>query len=100
MRATLSLIWKEYREQRWFLLVALAIFCGFPLIEATGRYLRPPLSPPGLPATKPEFYSDAATGMVLALGGVLAIFVAIGTTTRDLRDELHAFWRSRPVGVA
>jgi hypothetical protein len=99
MRATVSLLWKEYREQRWFLFAALAVFCGFPLIEATGRYMRPPIAPPGMPAIKPEFYSDAATGVVLAFGGLLACFVAIGSTTRDLREELHIFWRSRPVGV-
>src|SRR5688500_10154997 len=100
MRSTISLLWKEYREQRWFLIAALVIFCGFPLIEATGRYLRPPAAQPGLPAPRAEFYSDSAVAMVLGLGGVLAIFVAIGSTTRDLRDELHVFWRSRPVGVA
>ena len=100
MRATFSLLWKEYREQRWFLLAALVIFCGFPLIEATGRYLRPPTATtPGFPAPEPEFYSDSALGLVLGLGGVLAIFVGVGCTTRDLRDELHVFWRSRPVGV-
>ncbi|MDQ3039195.1 MAG: hypothetical protein M3R16_05265 [Pseudomonadota bacterium] len=92
MRSTLSLIWKEYREQRWFLIAALAIFCGFPLIEATGRYYRPPRMPP-------EFYSDSAPGLVFGLGALLAIFVAIGSTTRDLRDELHVFWRSRPIGI-
>ena len=97
---SVSLLWKEYREQRWFLIAALVIFCGFPLIEATGRYLRPPAAQLGLPAPRPEFYSDSAVGLVLGLGAVLAIFVAIGSTTRDLRDELHVFWRSRPVGVA
>jgi len=49
---------------------------------------------------KPEFYSDSAAGIVLGCGALLAIFVAIGSTTRDLRDELHVFWRSRPIGVA
>ncbi len=93
MRSTFSLVWKEYREQRWFLIAALAIFCGFPVIEATGRYYRPMSTMP------PEFYSDAAPALVFLLGALLAIFVAIGSTTRDLRDELHLFWRSRPIGI-
>ncbi|MGB7160181.1 MAG: hypothetical protein WBD40_19090 [Tepidisphaeraceae bacterium] len=102
MRSTISLIWKEYREQRWFLIAALAIFCGFPLIEATARYVHPPTAHTGTGTivAKPEFYSDSAAGMVLGCGALLAIFVAIGSTTRDLRDELHVFWRSRPIGVA
>jgi hypothetical protein len=99
MRGMLSLFWKEYRELRWFLIVALVVFFGFPLIEASGRYWRPPTALLGQPAIKPEFYSDAATGIVLGFGGLLACFVAIGSTTRDLRDELHVFWRSRPVSV-
>ncbi|HEV2295850.1 MAG TPA: hypothetical protein VGR35_18535 [Tepidisphaeraceae bacterium] len=99
MRALLSLIWKEYREQRWFLIAALVIFCGFPLLEATGRYFQPPkqYTTAGVLPGKPEFYYDSAGGLVIGLGGLLAIFVAIGSTTRDLRDELHVFWRSRPV---
>jgi hypothetical protein len=96
IRPSLSLIWKEYREQRWFLLAALAIFLGFPLIEAAARFN----NAPGMRTMlQPEFYSDSAVGLVLGFGGLLAIFVGVGSTTRDLRDELHVFWRSRPIGV-
>jgi hypothetical protein len=33
------------------------------------------------------------------LGGVYAILLAVGAVCRDLRPEVHTFWRSRPVGV-
>jgi hypothetical protein len=37
--------------------------------------------------------------MVPSLGGVFAIFVAVGATSRDLKDKLACFWQSRPVGI-
>ncbi|MHC4625331.1 MAG: hypothetical protein ACYS4W_15670 [Planctomycetota bacterium] len=37
--------------------------------------------------------------MVPSLGGVFAIFVAVGATGRDLKDKLACFWQSRPVGI-
>jgi hypothetical protein len=36
---------------------------------------------------------------VIPLGGVLAIFVAVGETCRDFDGHIADFWRSRPVGI-
>ncbi|MHC4239382.1 MAG: hypothetical protein ACYSUC_06450 [Planctomycetota bacterium] len=88
MRSCMALIWKEWREVRWFLFVGLAIFLGFPLLEASRVYLR-----------GHTFCSDIPDGMVPSLGGVFAIFVAVGATSRDLKDKLACFWQSRPVGI-
>jgi hypothetical protein len=84
----MALIWKEWREVRWFLFAGLAIFLGFPLLEASQVYLR-----------GHAFCSNIPEGMVPSLGGVFAIFVAVGATSRDLKDKLACFWQSRPVGI-
>ncbi|MHC4622005.1 MAG: hypothetical protein ACYTEQ_30055, partial [Planctomycetota bacterium] len=88
MRSCMALMWKEWREVRWFLLAGLAIFLGFPLLEASQVYLR-----------GHAFCSNIPEGMVPSLGGVFAIFVAVGVTSRDLKDKLACFWQSRPVGI-
>ncbi len=85
MRQITALIWKEAREQRWILLAAVAIFFGFPLIMATFSYYR--VRDGG------RFYSEDGLGLVLAFGGLLAIFLALGATCRDLTNPLHDFWR-------
>jgi hypothetical protein len=84
----MALMWKEWREVRWFLFAGLAIFLGFPLLEAAWTYQR-----------GHGFCSNLPEGMVPSLGGVFAIFVAVGATSRDLKDKLACFWQSCPVGI-
>lgn len=88
MTATISLIWKEYREIRFLSLCTLAFFVGFPILEGLHRVLR----------SRP-FGSDMGSGLVLGLGAVYALLVAIATTCTDLSHPLDRFWRSRPVPV-
>ncbi len=88
MRACLALVWKEWREVRWFLIAGLGVFVAFPLIEATFHYCR------GY-----GFRSDMGNAIAPAFGGVFAIFVAVGLTCQDLRDKLTVFWQSRPISI-
>ncbi|HEY1686022.1 MAG TPA: hypothetical protein VGG19_14750 [Tepidisphaeraceae bacterium] len=87
MNVNAILLWKEWRETRVFLLIALGIFVVLPLIgslENLAQY------------THHHIEIEAST-FVYPLGGVLAVFVAVGSTCRDLRPRREDFWRSRPV---
>jgi len=89
MRSGIALLWKEWREIRWFLVVGAAIFIGWPLLEAVGNY-----------RLGRGFYSaDMPEGMAFFLGGPFAILVAVGVTCRDLKEEIMCFWQSRPVSI-
>ncbi|MHC4179780.1 MAG: hypothetical protein ACYSWU_19905 [Planctomycetota bacterium] len=89
MRHLAALIWKEYREQRWFFVMAAVFFLGLPLLNATLEYYNHQGRDP--------FYPDNGDTMALLFGGLLAVFLATGATCRDLRENLQAFWRSRPI---
>jgi len=88
MRQTTALIWKEYREHRWFLVAAGGLAFGLPLLITVLTWL----------VHGSFYYSDTSEVMVLCGGGMLAVILAIGATCRDLRENLHAFWASRPIG--
>jgi hypothetical protein len=88
MRSNKALLWKEWREVRWFLIAGVAIFVGWPLLEALANY-----------RFRQSFSSGAPEGMVLLFGGAFAIFVAVGVTCRDLREAIACFWQSRPVAI-
>ena len=81
-----AIAWKEWHESRAFFFLALAVFIGLPLIgglEYAIAYHRA--------------FSTSASPWVVFFGGVLAIFVGVGTTCRDFHGRLDDFWRSRPV---
>jgi len=83
-----ALVWKEWREVRAFLWIALGVFIGLPIaggLEAIAQYSH-------------RFEISAST-WVLPFGGVLAVFVAVGATCRDFSGHLEDFWRSQPVGI-
>jgi hypothetical protein len=88
MRSGAALLWKEWREVRWFLIVGAAIFIGWPLIDAVSRY-----------RLWEKFYSDMPAGMALLFGGFFGILVAVGATCRDLSENIACFWQSRPVAI-
>ena len=90
MRQLVALAWKEWHEVRIYLWIALGVFIGLPLIgvleamyQHTGHHFEIEISP-----------------WVIIFGGVLAVFVAVGATCRDLSGRLEDFWRSRPLNVA
>jgi hypothetical protein len=83
-----SLAWKEWHEARTYLWIGLGVFLGLPIvagIEAMWQYSRR--------------FEVASTPWVLMFGGILVVFVAVGTTCRDLNGRVEEFWRSRPVGI-
>jgi hypothetical protein len=89
MKSGAALLWKEWREIRWFLVAGAAIFIGWPLLEAVGNY-----------RLGRGFYSaDMPEAIALLLGGPFAILVAVGVTCRDLKEEIMCFWQSRPVSI-
>ncbi|NLE61957.1 MAG: ABC transporter permease [Planctomycetes bacterium] len=45
-------------------------------------------------------WTETPEGIVLSLGGLLAIIVGVGATCRDLAPRLQSFWQSRPVGLS
>lgn len=87
MTRTTALVWKEYRETHWFLWAGLSLFIAPMLLELGINYSRGHLS------------TDSGEGMVLGLGGLLAVLLAVAVTARDLHDSLETFWRSRPIGT-
>jgi hypothetical protein len=88
MKATAALMWKEWRQVRWFLFGGILIFFGVPMMEAVWSY-----------RLGRGFKTNTPEGIVLGLGGVLAIFVAVGLTCQDLKRGVGYFWQSRPVRV-
>jgi hypothetical protein len=84
-----SLGWKEWNEVRVYLWIAMGVFVGLPVIggfeEVIFQHFRQ--------------FEIFASPWVVAFGGVLAIFVAVGATCRDLSGPVEDFWRSRPVGI-
>jgi hypothetical protein len=88
MTRTKALFWKEWYEVRGFFVVALFVFLGLPLIGAAEDLV-----------ARQRFELSAAM-WVFALGGLLAVFIGVGTVVRDLNGKLEEFWRSRPVSVS
>ncbi len=88
MKATAALMWKEWRQVRWFFFVGVLIFLGAPMAEALNHY-----------GHHQELRTSMPEGIVPAFGGVLAIFVAVGLTCQDLKQGVAYFWQSRPVRV-
>jgi hypothetical protein len=89
MKSGGALLWKEWREIRWFLVAGVVIFTGWPLLEAMGHY-----------RLGEGFYStDMPEVMAFLLGGPFAILVAVGVTCRDLKEDIACFWQSRPVSI-
>jgi hypothetical protein len=88
MNALASLAWKEWREARAFLWIALGTFVVLPVIGGIEELFQ-----------SPARFEISAYPWVLTFGGVLAVFVAVGATCRDFSGHLEDFWRSRPVSV-
>ncbi len=105
MTPTKVLAWKEWQEQRWFMLAGVTLISVVPLIIAAIIVLIQYIF--GYPQGYQEslFFRlwhtlrNVGPGFVLSLGGAFAIFLAVGITSRDLHDPLAFFWRSRPIGV-
>jgi len=89
MKASTSLFWKEWRETRIYLWISLGVFLGLPMIGGIEAAIQ----------HQSRQFEILVSPWVVILGGVLAIFVAVGATCRDLHSRLEDFWRSRPVGV-
>ncbi|MFI5378149.1 MAG: hypothetical protein ACHRHE_02475 [Tepidisphaerales bacterium] len=88
MKPSTALLWKECRELRWFLITGLGIFLILPLIGSIeGHWMHN------------QRLGLETTPWVVMFAGVLAVFIAVGSTCRDLSDRLMVFWRSRPISV-
>ncbi|UCG56432.1 MAG: hypothetical protein JSU70_16410 [Phycisphaerales bacterium] len=89
MKYGTALMWKEWRQRRWFLFAGLVIFLGWPLFDVVVNYQ------PGRDVSA----SDMVEGIVTLFGGLFAILVAVAATCADLKDELACFWQSRPIAI-
>ena len=85
MSRAIVMLWKEWRELRWFLASALLITVGLPLFLTVSFYCRR------------GRLSQDMTQVTLAFGAVLALIIAVAAATRDFAPGLSDFWRSRPV---
>ena len=89
MKRLPAMAWKEWHEVRTFLWIAFGVFIGLPSVagvEVAYQYA--------------HGFQFVASPWIGIFGGVLAVFVAVGITCRDLNGRLEDFWRSRPVGAA
>ena len=92
MRQVLALARKEAREHLWFLFAGIAVFFSAPLLDTAREcYAARRLNRPC------DLHSEAAIGMVVALGGFYALMLAVAATCRDLDARTEIFWRSRPI---
>ena len=89
MNRITSLAWKEWHETRPLLWIGLGVFFGLPIIGALEATL--------LMHKRFELF---ASQWVFDLGAVLAVFVAVNITCRDLETRLQDFWRSRPIRLS
>ena len=89
MKPITALAWKEWHDARPYLWIGLGLFLGLPLVGLAEQAL----------TTSSHHAELFATPWVVALGGVLAVFVGVGVTTPDRRPKLEDFWRSRPIRV-
>ena len=83
-----SLAWKEWHEARAFLWIGLGVFVGLPAVAGLEWMLQ-----------YSKHFEINTIPWVIAFGGLLAVFVAVGATCRDFSGHLEDFWRSRPVGI-
>ncbi|MGD0138782.1 MAG: hypothetical protein ABSD28_07900 [Tepidisphaeraceae bacterium] len=88
MKQLTALVWKEWREDRAFLWIALGVFVGLPIVGGLEEIVQYSYR-----------FEISASPWVLGFGGVLAVFVAVGATCRDFSGHLEDFWRSQPVGI-
>jgi len=88
MKASIALIWKEWREVRWSLFAWSLIFIGFPLFVAFFNYLH-----------NQRFYSPIGAVIASGFGAICAIFVASGLTCPDMRVKLLNFAISKPINI-
>ena len=89
MRQLASIAWKEWHELRIFLWIAIGVFIGLPIAGGVEEIYNAPM----------HHFEILASPWVIALGGVLSVFIAIGASCRDFSGHLEDFWRSRPVGI-
>ena len=82
----MAMLWKEWRQQRWLVLIACVVGPVFPALELMTRRA------PGR-----EFRTEVGTGVVLGLGAFFAVILALATTQADVKRKLAMFWESRPV---
>lgn len=88
MKPLTAMAWKEWRESRVFLWIALGVFLVLPIIGALEGF-----------AQYSHHFVISTSGWIYYFGGVLAVFVGVGATCRDMGEHLEDFWRSRPVSA-
>ncbi|MBN2583307.1 MAG: hypothetical protein JXL80_09570, partial [Planctomycetes bacterium] len=95
MRRAWKLLWREWRENRWFLYAGLLLVLVWPLsssFQSFSWYADPRQARIGEVA-------GVTCGAVMALGGLLAVIVGVAAGCRDMRGRVSDFWLSRPVGL-
>jgi hypothetical protein len=93
MSRILALVWKEWRESRWFTVAGLALFPGFlaamVIFYRWGIYVSPDAWQ----------LSMATCRWTLSVSGAFAILFGVALGTADFRRGIETFWRSRPIGL-
>jgi hypothetical protein len=84
----MKILWKEWRQQRWFLLAGGLLGILLPVstvVQALSRHQTTPIS------------LSIGGGVILTFGGLFALILAVATTYDDVRRGVDDFWQSKPV---
>ena len=91
MKRDLVLLWKAWRDLRWFIIGGwLGIF--IPSLVDTLHNLHLPED-----AYNSGFITSFPAALILFFGAAWAIFMAITLTCTDSSEPAYTFWRSRPI---
>jgi ABC-type transport system involved in multi-copper enzyme maturation permease subunit len=92
MKTILASLWKEWRQQRWFLLAGVVLFWLIPL----GGVVIELYATTSMDRIAKEMLALQNT-MTLSFGGLFAIILAVGVICSEFDRNLLLFWQSRPI---
>jgi hypothetical protein len=84
----MRLLWKEWQQQKWIILLGILTGISFPAIECVLVWKR-----------SGEFRTDTGSAIVLVGGVIFSIILAIATMHHDIRKGTDIFLQSKPVSL-
>jgi hypothetical protein len=84
----MNLLWKEWRQQRMFLLGGALLGFFFPLLNAFWTLNQ-----------HQGFHTGMGAMLVICIGSFFALILGVSTAADDLRPGISTFWQSRTVSI-